>query len=262
MLNHQFSIATRFRPLALLAMVLAPISLWSTDLAVAGDAHVLVGRPATNFGYLSNLYVNNGAMSFLQFDLSALPAGTTASQIAAAKVTFFVNRVYEPGTINISQVTGSWTESGVTYNSAPSVAGTPTTSFTVATTSAAQFITVDITSLLQGWVASPSTNFGIALTSSAANILLDSKENDQTAHSANLTVTVSTTASNATMPLPNRAAPGQMDLAITNGIAPTPWTSLGEDVDRIVADGRISDRSTACYLDRRQRFGGVPPAAG
>lgn len=55
---------------------------------------------------------------------------------------------------------------------------------------AGQYITLDVTSLVQGWVTTPSSNFGLALTSSAANVLFDSKENDETGHPAQLDVTI------------------------------------------------------------------------
>jgi len=39
-------------------------------------------------------------------------------------------------------------------------------------------------------VTTPATNFDFALTSTAANVLLDSKENDETGHAASLDITV------------------------------------------------------------------------
>jgi hypothetical protein len=170
-----------------LALLAAPAAR-ATDLPVAADAHVSSARTTTNFGYVSNLYVGNGYTTFVQFNLAGLPAGITASQIAAAKVTFFVNRVNTAGTVNISQVTGTWNESTVTYATAPATSSVPAATFAAGT--AGQFVTVDITALVQAWVTNPTANYGIALSSSTADILLDSKENDETAHSADLTVTV------------------------------------------------------------------------
>ena len=75
----------------------------------------------------------------------------------------------------------------MTFATQPTV-GASTTSFTPSASGA--YVTVDITSLVQGWITNPSTNYGIALTSATGNILLDSKENDQTGHAAGLNVTV------------------------------------------------------------------------
>ncbi|MGI4757725.1 MAG: DNRLRE domain-containing protein, partial [Janthinobacterium lividum] len=55
---------------------------------------------------------------------------------------------------------------------------------------AGQFVSIDVTSAVQQWMNSPSSNYGFALLSSDGNVLFDSKENDQTAHSAHLEVSL------------------------------------------------------------------------
>jgi Collagen triple helix repeat (20 copies) len=159
----------------------------ATDVILTGDAHVSMTRSTTNFGTLANLYVGNGNTALLQFDLSALPAGLTASQISRASLTVFVNRVNTGGTVSLSPVTSAWSESAVTYATIPTI-GAPVNGFTTAI--AGQYVTLDVTSLVQGWVTAPTTNFGFALTSTVANVLLDSKENDETGHAASLDITV------------------------------------------------------------------------
>jgi hypothetical protein len=159
----------------------------ATDVILTGDAHVSMTRSTTNFGTLANLYVGNGNSALLQFDLSALPAGLTASQISRASLTVFVNRVNTGGTVSLSPVTSAWSESAVTYATIPTI-GAPVNGFTTAI--AGQYVTLDVTSLVQGWVTAPATNFGLALTSTVANVLLDSKENDETGHAASLDITI------------------------------------------------------------------------
>jgi hypothetical protein len=159
----------------------------ATQVTLIGDASVSTALPTTNFGSLSNLYVGNGNTAFLQFDLSKLPAGTTSSQIARATLTVFVNRVNDMGSVTLSPATSAWTESGVT-SSAPPTIGAPADTFMASI--AGQYVTLDVTSLVQGWVTTSATNFGFALTSTAANLLLDSKENDETAHPASLDITI------------------------------------------------------------------------
>jgi hypothetical protein len=159
----------------------------ATDSAVSADASVNAAHPTTNFGALSNLYVGNGNTALVQFDLSSLPTGTTSAQISRAIVTLYVNRVNTSGQINVEPVTSAWTESGVTNATLPSL-GATATSFAVGT--AAQFVSVDVTSLVQSWVTTPANDYGLALSSSAANVLFDSKENDETSHVARLDVTL------------------------------------------------------------------------
>jgi hypothetical protein len=159
----------------------------ATEATVTGDATVNSAYPATNFGGLSNLRVNSNSTALIQFNLSSLPAGTTASQIGKATLKLFVNRIDASGLVNVAPVTGAWTESAVTYTTIPSI-GSTVTSFTP--TAAQQYIVIDITSLVQGWITTPASNDGIALTSTAGNVVFDSKENDETSHAAHLDITI------------------------------------------------------------------------
>ena len=159
----------------------------ATQVALVGDASVSTARPDINFGTLSNLYVGNGNTTLLQFDLSTLPLGTTSGQVAHATLTVFVNRVNAPGALTLSSVSGAWNEDAVTANTIPSIGAT---AGSLAASTAGQYITFDVTSLVQSWITTPATNFGLALSSTAANLLLDSKENDQTAHPASLDITI------------------------------------------------------------------------
>jgi hypothetical protein len=173
--------------LAASTMALALCAAHATQATVAGDAYVNQASPAVNYGGLSNLYVGNGGTALIQFDLSSLPAGTTAAQIGKATVMLYVNRINASGLLSVQPVTNSWSESSVTYATIPTL-GTAIATFTP--TVAQQFIVIDITSLVQGWVTTPSSNYGIALTSAAGNIVFDSKENDETSHVAHLDITV------------------------------------------------------------------------
>jgi hypothetical protein len=163
------------------------VSAHATEAPLVADAHVSTARSDVNLGYMSNLYVGNGNTAYLQFDLSSLPAGLTSSQISRATLTLFVNRVIAPGSLTVAPVTGTWSEYGITAATAP---GAGAATATTPVSAAGQYLTVDVTSLVQGWITTPASNYGVALASSGANVLLDSKENDQTGHAAHLDVTV------------------------------------------------------------------------
>lgn len=162
----------------------------ASDLPLVGDAHVNATRTTTNYGTSSNLYVGNGNTSYLQFDTSALPTGTTSGQVSKATLLVFVNRVNTASSVTVSLVSSAWTEAGVTYATKPTT-GTAFTTFSPATPGT--YIAIDVTSAVQGWVAGTSPNFGLALGSAAGDVLFDAKENDQTAHAARLDVTLTTT---------------------------------------------------------------------
>src|SRR6202051_3003520 len=119
-------------------------------------ANVNLMRSTTNFGTLVNRYVGNGITALLQFDLSTLPAGVTASQVSRATLTVSVNRVNTGGTVSLSPVTSAWSEPAVTYATIPSI-GASVNNFTAA--AAGQYVTLDVTSLVQGGVTTPATNF-------------------------------------------------------------------------------------------------------
>jgi len=175
---------------AAMLMVLSASTAYATDGVVVGDAYVNSAHANTNYGGLSNLYVNANGTALIQFDLSSLPLGTTGSQIAAASLKLYVNRVNASGLVSVAPVSGAWNESTVTYSALPTL-GATVASFTPAT--AQQFIVVDVTSLVQGWLNTPGSNYGIALTTSAGDVVLDSKENDETSHVAHLDITVTST---------------------------------------------------------------------
>lgn len=159
----------------------------ATDVALVGDASVNSAHPSVNYGALSNLYVASGNTAFLQFDLSTLPTGTTSAQVSRATLTVFVNRVNTAGSVTVSPVTGSWGEYSVTSGTAPATGGSVGT---LPISVGGQFISVDVTTQVQAWVNSPASNNGLALVSGGADVLFDSKENDETSHAARLDITL------------------------------------------------------------------------
>jgi hypothetical protein len=92
-------------------LVLSAAAAHATDGVVVGDTYVNSAHPAVNYGGLSNLYVNSNGTTMIQFDLSSLPTGTTASQIGSATLKLYVNRVNTSGVVSVQPVTGSWNES-------------------------------------------------------------------------------------------------------------------------------------------------------
>jgi hypothetical protein len=86
-------------------LFVAPCTALASEATVTGDAYVNSAHPATNYGGLSNLYVGNGGTTLFAFDLSALPSGTTASQIGKATLKLYVNRVNNSGAVSVLPVT-------------------------------------------------------------------------------------------------------------------------------------------------------------
>ena len=167
-------------------ILLATARIFGQATLVA-DTHLNAALPAVNSGAISNVNVGGGYTGLLQFDLGLLPAGTTSAQLSRAVLRVYVNRMDTAGLVSVSPVKTAWAEYGVTYSTIPTV-GAVAQVFPVA--AAGTFVAVDVTALVQGWVAAPAGNFGVALTAGTAVLQLDSKENDLTGHAAMLDVTL------------------------------------------------------------------------
>src|SRR5580698_9709406 len=80
---------------------LSPGKAYAAQATLVADAHVNSALPTVNSGAISNLDVGGGYTTLLQFDLSMLPAGTTASQVSRAVLRLYVNRVTTAGVVTL-----------------------------------------------------------------------------------------------------------------------------------------------------------------
>ena len=166
-------------------MVAAASTACAMEATLVADAHVNSARPTVNSGTISNLAVGAGYTALLQFDLSTLPAGTTSAQVTKAVLRLYCNRVDTAGLVSVGAVSGGWGEYSVTYSTLPAIGSAAQV---VQIAQAGTYVTVDITTLVQGWVAVPATNNGVGLSAGTAAVQFDSKENDLTGHGAILDI--------------------------------------------------------------------------
>src|SRR5579872_5841074 len=173
------------RMAAMLAVIsIAPAVIRAQEGRENEDAYISSSNPGTNFGTSGNLNVGGAFKTFIQFDLSQLPAGTTASSIQQAILYVYVHTVNTIGVVDATQVTSPWLENTITFNSAPSAVGLQGS---VPVTSATQWLAFNLTSLTQYWVTNPASNYGIELSGeTTTSIVLDSKENTNTSHQPRL----------------------------------------------------------------------------
>ena len=94
---------------------------FAVEATLVADAHVNSALPAVNSGAISNLNVGGGYTALLQFDLSTLPAGTTAAQVSRATLRLYCNRMDTAGLVSVQPVSGAWGEYSVTYATLPSL---------------------------------------------------------------------------------------------------------------------------------------------
>jgi hypothetical protein len=130
------------KALLALASIAAPATGWADLLNPSADTMINPAYSSTSFGSLPELSVAGGSAMLLQFDMSYIPANASVQN---ARLTVFVNKALAAGTLHIAQVTSSWTEAGVTYATAPTVAPSP--AVTVPVSASSTFVSVDVTSL-------------------------------------------------------------------------------------------------------------------
>src|SRR6202167_116966 len=152
------------------------------------DAYTNPADPTTNYGASKLLDVESTQTTYIQFDLSAMPAGYTGSNITKASLKLYVNTVTKAGSFNVDYVNGAWTENTITANLAPALGTTIQASVPITTADKNQYILIDITAAVQAWL-SGTTNDGIALVgNSPVNATFDSKESTSTSHAAELDI--------------------------------------------------------------------------
>jgi len=144
----------------------------------SADTFVSSATPKINYGPTIILAVGPGTNSYLQFNLSGIPAG---ANISKATLRLYVDAVSGSGTLDVFPVTSSWSENKVTYNTRPtqkSASAIVGSSISITSASVNQFLLIDITPLAQGWVNGtiPNNGVALALTSGSGTFSLDSKE--------------------------------------------------------------------------------------
>lgn len=106
--------------------------------------------------------------SLLRFDLGAL--GFSAGQIQNARLNLFAlpglppfdnPTTSKPVTTELHRVTQAWSETAVTWETQPTVAGVFTSTVQNGVN---QWVSFDVTGLVQDWLSNPGTNFGVELT--------------------------------------------------------------------------------------------------
>src|SRR5438874_928291 len=163
------------------------------QIPATDDSYTTSSSPASNYGTQSSVNViGPGVNGYVRFDLAALPAGLTSSNVSKATLRLNINGVTASGTFDVYLVAKSWTEGAISYNNAPTL-GTKVASAVMITASKRNFIDVDVTPAVQAWLSSPTPapNYGIALVpslGSSISVSFDSKENTSTSHDPELSV--------------------------------------------------------------------------
>jgi hypothetical protein len=163
----------------------------------AHDAYVSLASPA-NAGAKPVLRVQSGSFaSYLKFDLSTLPPGTTGGDVASARLLLFVTKVSAggPAGFDVVRVTSSWQENTVSGPAAPLIGAVEASGVAVPASAKNGFLSIDVTSAVQDWLDGVLPNEGLALIPSGGSprIELDSKESKSTSQAPTLEIALTST---------------------------------------------------------------------
>jgi hypothetical protein len=156
-----------------LLVALSSVSGWTEVVPLVADA---TADPAATRALGSDpaLGVSATKATYVRFDLSRLPAGTTVHR---ATLSVYVGRMLANGSIAVHRVTGAWDEDTLTAARQPTVdAPLPEGLTLAADTPFLEYLTVDVTAAVQAWLAG-QPNHGLALRGDATvDVELVSKE--------------------------------------------------------------------------------------
>ena len=197
------------------------------QITPSGDAYTNTATPTTNLGTKPVLDVESSSQTtYIQFDLSSIPAGYTSTSIAKATLKLYVNAVTTAGSFNVDYVNGTWSEKTITADLAPALGTTIVSTVALTSANVHDYVLIDVTPALGAWLDGTEPNDGIALVAnSPLNASFDSKENTANSHPAELdivfagggTVSGVTTASGSG--LAGGGTNGTLDLTLTHSCA-------------------------------------------
>ncbi|MFN7938787.1 MAG: DNRLRE domain-containing protein [Bryobacteraceae bacterium] len=168
----------------MISTLLFAASCSAVDLPVVAD--VQVGPSATQAGALPNLLVGGGNKALLRFGMNVLPAGLNPAQVVKATLVFHVNRIVAAGALQVAQLNGPFDEMTVVSGNAP-----PASGFALAVTPVQGLNLVDVTPVVQQWIAVPAGAYGFELSAGSGSVMVDSRENTATSFAAEIRVVLS-----------------------------------------------------------------------
>jgi hypothetical protein len=174
--------------IAIGAAALMQAGLWAQTAPLVGDAYIAPGS-VSNYGGTVNVDVGGvpGYQGLFLFDLTTLPAGTTAASVSGASLRLFVNKVGAAGSINVNAAAAAWTESTVNGFSGPGVGAFVAGAIGVSV--AGSYISIPVTGQVQAWLnGAPNYGFIVSAATSSTSLFFDSKEATATSHPAVLEI--------------------------------------------------------------------------
>ena len=100
---------------------------------------------------------------FIQFPLTAIPAGTALDDIYEMNLKLFPSQVIHGGTIEVYIVGGVWSESTLNHNNRPQIINRSMGTIPISTGDTSIHVTLDLTEVMGMWLPDRTGNFGLML---------------------------------------------------------------------------------------------------
>jgi len=186
----------------------APLQVTTLSFTATADAYVIASSPDANYGTATTVRVDNTPVtrSYLRFSVSGLNGAT----IQSAKLRIYANSANGAGYIVSVVADNNWTESTVTYNSAPAM-GTKISSSQPF--SSGTWVEADVTS----YVKTTGVFNMVLTTSSATNTSLASRESGANAPELIITTGTTSTSSPTATPVPTQVSSGSSNILLLAG---------------------------------------------
>jgi hypothetical protein len=226
-MRSSISFVPLYRRAAVLMLLLFVATVTYAQITPSQDAYTNTVYPTTNYGTAVTLGVVNSAASiqttYIQFDLSAIPAGYKSSNLSKATLRLYVNTVATAGSFNIDFVNGAWKEKTVTSNLPPALGAPIVSSVPLTSANVKDYVLVDITAAVGAWLDGTQANDGIALAAnSPLSATFESKENTAQSQPPEIEIVYAGIAGVATSSgsgLMGGGTSGTLNLSLTNACA-------------------------------------------
>jgi hypothetical protein len=134
------------------------------DAAAGKDTYVYDTDPTSNWGTLERITAGSGSgnivRAYIQFSLASLPANAVITSARIGLFYWYTSSAVQ-ATIGAYAVTGSWTETGVTWNAQPTCSATYLDTHLMPAAASNNFHYWYITDLVKAWQAGTAPNYGV-----------------------------------------------------------------------------------------------------
>jgi hypothetical protein len=166
--------------ISLLVILCSLMALPSQEitLRVQADSYTDSAYPFATHGTAPIISINNTRSGYIRFNLDDLPDNL---QITHAYLRVWINNksIIQPGLVDVYAATSDWQEESISQANMPILSNNWISSFNIEPANKNNFVSVEITSIVQNWQQNHTTNFGLVLVSNPhyqVSVNFDSKE--------------------------------------------------------------------------------------